>query len=513
MNTIFLYSKPQILTYSLLGVRFMSKNSFIKNTLILIISNFVIKILGLFNRVLLTRLLGNEGISLYIICIPTIILFISFSGFSLNTAVSKVVATNNVTRKYSDKQILKKSLFIATFVSIIGMIILLLIIHPLSTKWLKQPNAYYPLLTTIIFMPLVAYNNCLRGYYNGLKKINISAYAGVIEQTSRIISSVIFLYIFSSKGIVVAVTMTMLAMSIGELIALIFTLALLSKSKLHNYRSQANPQEEILKIAIPATSSKMVGSLTYFFEPILYTLALTLIGFNNQEISFRYSEVSAYAESLLTMFSFISVSIAVAIIPHISEAFVLNDQRKIQLYIKKTLLASAIPGILFTILLFFYSSEYMHLFYKTDIGSRYVKQFAFIFIASYIINPLVAIMNSIGRAKETFIVSTICNILKLAMIFGLAFIERINYYSLMLASAISLFIVTLIIYMRLKNLFLFSFNFPEKVNVIILIILSMITIIFFKNIIHLNFLIVSGLVAILFLFSLFFLRIFHLDNK
>lgn len=491
----------------------MSKKSFIKNTLILIISNFVIKILGLFNRVLLTRLLGNEGISLYIICFPTIILFISFSGFSLNTAVSKVVATNNVTRKYSDRQILTKSIYIATLVSIIGVIILLAIIHPLSTKWLKQPQTYYPLLTTIIFMPLVAYNNCLRGYYNGLKKINISAYAGVIEQIFRILSSVIFLYIFSSKGIVVAVTMTMLAMSIGEFISLIFAVYLLTKLKINRFQSKLNPQTEILRIAIPTTSSKMVGSLTYFFEPILYTLALTLIGFTNQEISYRYSEVSAYAESLLTMFSFISISIAVAIIPHISESFVLNDQRKIQMYIKKTLLASAIPGILFTILLFFYSSEFMYLFYKTNIGSMYVKQFAFIFLASYIINPLVAIMNSIGRAKETFLISSICNILKLVLIFGLAFIERINYYSLMLASAISLVMVTLIIYMRLKNLFYYNFTLQEKANLVILVILSMITIFFFKNIIHLNFLIVSGLVTVLFFLSLFILRIFHFDNK
>lgn len=491
----------------------MSKKTFIKNTLILIISNFIIKILGLFNRVILTRLLGSEGISLYIICIPTIILFISFSGFSLNTAVTKVVAANQVTKRYSEKKILMSALFIATFVSLLGIIILLLIINPLSTKWLKQPNSYYPLLTTIIFMPLVAYNNCLRGYFNGLKKINISAYAGVIEQVSRIIASVIFLYIFSPKGIVIAVTMTMIAMSIGEIIALIFTTTLLIKYKINNLRQSNNPQDEILRIAIPSTSSKMVGSVSYFFEPILYTLALTMIGYSTKDISYRYSEFSAYAESLLTMFSFISVSIAIAIIPHISEAFVLKDYKKIQNYIKKTLLASLLPGILFTILLFFYSSEYMYLFYKTDIGSTYVKQFAIIYIVSYVINPLVAIMNSIGRAKETFVISTICNILKLAMIFGLAFVKDINYYSLMIASSISLLIVTLIIYLRLKKLFLFKFTSDEKTNVIIIIILSLVLVMLLKNIFHFNFLIVSFGVGLIFIFSLYFLRIFHLDNK
>ena len=87
----------------------MSRNSFFKNTFILIISNFIIKILGLLNRVLLTRLLGHEGISLYILCLPTIILFISLCGFSLNTAVAKVVAMNNVSKKYTNKQILHQA--------------------------------------------------------------------------------------------------------------------------------------------------------------------------------------------------------------------------------------------------------------------------------------------------------------------------------------------------------------------------------------------------------------------
>ncbi|HPT89797.1 MAG TPA: oligosaccharide flippase family protein, partial [Bacilli bacterium] len=74
----------------------MSRNLFIKNTFILIISSLIIKVLGLLNRILLTRLLGHEGISLYILSLPTIILFISLCGFSLNTAVSKIVAMNTV---------------------------------------------------------------------------------------------------------------------------------------------------------------------------------------------------------------------------------------------------------------------------------------------------------------------------------------------------------------------------------------------------------------------------------
>ena len=63
------------------------KNKILKNTLILLITNLIIRALGLFNRVILTRFLGEQGISLYTLILPTIMLFLSISCFSLNTSI------------------------------------------------------------------------------------------------------------------------------------------------------------------------------------------------------------------------------------------------------------------------------------------------------------------------------------------------------------------------------------------------------------------------------------------
>lgn len=70
----------------------------IKNTLVLIATSLIIRVLSLANRIILTRLLGNEGISLYVIILPSLMLFMSIAGFSLNTALSKVIAENAVSK-------------------------------------------------------------------------------------------------------------------------------------------------------------------------------------------------------------------------------------------------------------------------------------------------------------------------------------------------------------------------------------------------------------------------------
>ena len=53
------------------------KTSFFFNTLIILITGFVIKALGLINRIFITRILGSSGMTLYIMSFPTIMLFIN----------------------------------------------------------------------------------------------------------------------------------------------------------------------------------------------------------------------------------------------------------------------------------------------------------------------------------------------------------------------------------------------------------------------------------------------------
>ncbi|HQA20053.1 MAG TPA: polysaccharide biosynthesis C-terminal domain-containing protein, partial [Bacilli bacterium] len=151
--------------------------------------------------------------------------------------------------------------------------------------------------------------------------------------------------------------------------------------------------------------------------------------------------------------------------------------------------------------------------YKTDLGVQYVKQFAILFLASYVISPLVSIMNTLGYSKETFTWSTCFNILKLILIFSLVFIPQINYYSLIIATSITLILYTLVIYFRIKNIVYFKFTFSEKVNVLLLAVLSFFIVLFLRNVVKLHYLLVSIIALLIFVGSFILLKIFHLDHK
>lgn len=483
------------------------KNPLIRNTIILIICSLIVKGLGLFNRIVLTRLLGNEGISIYILSLPSIMLFMSIAGFSLNIALSKIVSENTITKKYSNKTIILKSSIIGLFTSFFSIIILLIIIKPLSYNWLKQKDTFYPILSTIIFLPIIVFNNILRGYYNGINKINISAYANVIEQISRIIFSTFILILFSNNGLIFSVTMAIISMGLGELISLIYELLMLKKN-IYHIKGKLSPTKKIISIAFPTTITRLISNLTFFLEPIIYTLALSLINYSNKEIMYKYSEINAYAIPLITMFSFISTSIATCIIPNISKYYVKNDFKNAELLIKKALLYSLIPGIIISCLLFFYNDEYMFLIYKTNIGSNYVKIFIFPFLLFYLEPPIISILQAIGKSKQLLIFSIFFNIIKLLLIFVLAFLPQISYNSLILAMVINSLIVTLTLLFYLKNIVNFQFNKTIIFNIIILLFSTIFTIYFLKTYIN-NFLLASILSSLLFILYIKILKLIN----
>ena len=75
------------------------KEKFIKSTIILLIGGFLTKLLGMLIKIIMSRLIGTEGLGLYMLILPTFSLFIGLSQFGLPTALSKLVSEdtkNNV---------------------------------------------------------------------------------------------------------------------------------------------------------------------------------------------------------------------------------------------------------------------------------------------------------------------------------------------------------------------------------------------------------------------------------
>lgn len=485
------------------------KNTFFINTLIILITGFIIKFLGLINRIFITRILGTEGMSLYILSFPTIMLFISISGLSLNISVSKLVSENIITKKLSPKLILISSIKLSLVISLITIIIFLCLLNPLTTYGLKNQDLTFPLLSTIFLIPLVGISDTLRGYFNGLKDMKNSSISSLLEQIFRILSSILLLYIFIPYGVKTATFFCLISLSIGEIASILFCLIKIKKTKVIHYENTSNELKEILQISIPSTMSKLVGNFTFFLEPIFYLWILTKLHYPTATIQAEYTIVNAYTISLLTLGSFVSTALATTALPSISEHYALKDYQKVNYYIKKTIIFSLIPGIFISIILYFYPHDIMNFIYNTTNGTTEIKKYVIFFIPYYIQAPIAAIYQAIGKSKQLSIFSSLFNILRLLLILLLSTFSKISYDSLIISTFITLDLFVCILFFKIKKLTSFKISFNQSISIFLLTLLSIFTTIIFKHF-NINFIISILILFIIYIFIAYKLKLINI---
>ena len=419
-------------------------NVILKNSFILIIASIIIKIISLLNRVYLTRLLGNFGIAIYTLILPTIMLFISIGGFSLNNTVTKIVSENN---QYSDDMVLRTSRLMAYFSSLITIIIFIFSVKFISYNLLKQPQALGALLYTIIFIPITALNNVYRGFVSGKNKMQSVAIANVLEQISRFFITLILLYAFSSLGVFFSVKLTIIAMCFGELISLLF---IIKKAKAYKETNQTNINnnqlfKKIFSLSISTTLTHLLSNITFFLEPIIYTFALSKININNEEILLSYSEMNSFVLPTLTLLSFITFQFSQALLPVFSKNNKNNDTNANQNIMNKAL-GTMIPISIFIMMFYlFYSEETLLFLYDTNIGSNKIKLLAPFFIVSYLTPIFISYLQATNSYNFILKSSLFISVTRLLIILILGLNSSLYVYALDI-SIIFTMIITLILY-------------------------------------------------------------------
>ena len=98
----------------------MKKNNFISATLVLTVGGVLAKLFSAIYRILLTRILGGEGIGLYQLIFPIYSLCVVLATAGLPMAISKVVAKS----KDKEKSVLKKCFMFTGIIAVVLSLIL-----------------------------------------------------------------------------------------------------------------------------------------------------------------------------------------------------------------------------------------------------------------------------------------------------------------------------------------------------------------------------------------------------
>lgn len=442
----------------------MSK--FLKGTFILLIAGLITRVLGFIYRIVLARSIGEEGVGLYMMAYPTFILVVTITQLGLPVAISKNIAEAEARGNYAEiKKILVVSLATTIGLSIIITPALIFLAPILSTILFTDHRTFYPLIAIAPAVPIIAISAVLRGYFQGRQNMRPSAISQILEQFVRITLIATATKTFLPYGVEYAAAAAMAASVLGELLSLVYLLTTFKLKKRFRLRKDffqfvhkgKRTFKELMEIALPTMGSRMIGSVSWFFEPIVVAHSLALAGVAAVSATKQYGSLTGYAMPLLMLPSFVTFSLATSLVPAISEANSKNNHKLIEYRLQQALRLTFLTGGLAVIILYVLADPLMELMYGSTKGSYFIRLMAPCFLFYYYQGPLQAVLQALNLARAAMINSLIGAVVKTAVIFLLASQASFGITGAALGIIVGFVIVTILHFATVLKKIAFSF--------------------------------------------------------
>lgn len=167
------------------------RKSFITQGSILAISSLVVRIIGMFYRIPMTRIIGEEGMGYYSVAFELYNLALVLSSFSIPLAVSKLVSARDSRYAYrSSRRVFHVALLVAFCVGLTAALLVYFFADQLAAA-VQLPAAAMPLRVLAPTIFVVALMGVLRGFFQGKNTMLPTAYSQVFEQVVNAVVSIV----------------------------------------------------------------------------------------------------------------------------------------------------------------------------------------------------------------------------------------------------------------------------------------------------------------------------------
>ena len=427
-------------------------NKFLISTLILIISGMSTKVLGLIIKIIFTRIVGTKAISLYTLVMPTYSLFLTITSFAMPTTIAKIISEKE------DSKVISTASIIIILINLL-IILLLHIFSPfIATSLLKEPKCYRLLIAMSYTFPFASLACILKGYFYGKQKMLPHALSNTAEQVVRLILVLTVIPLLAQKSYVHAACGLIFTSFFTELTSIIVFLICMNKKDLININKisfNKMDAHDIYELSMPTVTSRIVGNICYFLEPIILTNTLLYVGYTPEYILLEYGSYNAFAISTLTIPSFFIAALTMALIPEVSKYLSKKNYSLVKKRLKQAFIFAFLIGFTFTSFIYFFRYPLLKFLYNTTSGAGYIKYLSFFFILFYFEAVFSSFMQAINKNNITLKITIISSIIKLLSIILFSFL-KIGVYCLLVSEILNIIIVVFLnfLYTRryLKNL-------------------------------------------------------------
>ena len=387
-------------------------STFLRGSILLMLAIFLSKFLGFIYRMQFVRLTGEEAVGIYMTAYPAFIFFLSVIQLGIPIAMAKIIAELRTKNAISGYFSVMRSSVIVTVISILIFTPFFLFVTPfISENLLKNDAITMTLYVSIAIVPIAAASGILKGFFQGIARLEETAVSQLMEQIIRIllISFLLPILLTSSspkEAAAYAMTMSLLA-ELASLLYLRWKYMKWKKKQAVKEKANYYPLSPLFSIALPSSGSRLFGSFTWFLEPIIFIKALAITGITSIAATTLYGVISGVLIPLLLFPSFIPFALSIVLIPAVSDAFARRNNTLLKERIHLSLKFSTLTGCYAATLFYLHGGELVSALFHVEDATVYMKILSPIFFFYYIQSPLFSILQALNNSKAAFLNSLI----------------------------------------------------------------------------------------------------------
>lgn len=406
-------------------MQYTKRHPLIMGTIILTITGLISRIIGFFYRIYLSRLFGEEGMGIYQLISPVLSLSFSLTAAGYQTAISKFVAAQTAKEKRTSYQPVIVGLSISLPLSLLCNVIVFCGADFIAANLLLEERTASLLRILSFSIPLSAVHSCINGYFYGLKKAAIPATAQLAEQLVRVgCVYIVSSYAISRQG-TPNINVAVLGLTVGELFSMLITIVAIyiCYAKDHTARTKSDSQNllpvygSILGMALPLTANRIVLNLLQSVESVSIPARLRMFGYDTTTALSVYGVLTGMAMPMIFFPNALTGSVAVLLLPIISENYALGDMKAVRHATLRTVKYCLLLGFFCMGIFVLLGNWAGTTLFDSPLAGHFITTLGFICPFIYLDTTLSSILQGLGMAGKIFIMNVICLLLRLIFVF------------------------------------------------------------------------------------------------
>ena len=403
-------------------------NPVIKGTLILTVTGLATRLIGFYNRIFLSNLIGAKELGIYQLIFPLYMVAFSLTTMGNELALTKLVSEyagrNDIA---SAKSFFKTCFLINLSLGLLTGLIFFFNADYLSLRILNASSCGDAIRIIAFAIPFMAMKGAIHGYFLGLEKSEIHGISDLSEQTSKVLGLYLLSTFFiAKKGY--SASFAVIGIVIGEIVSFIYSLIMLQKefyfSKSANnqkhYSTLPIKKDKILRLflknSIPLTTNRFTLTLLQSAEAILIPTFLMKY-YNSSSVSLAiYGTFTGMAFPFIMFPATLTNSLSTMLLPAVSYAHSEAKDNYLHRLVNRSIRFCFLIGLISGIVFFFFGSTIGMIFFNNKEAGIFLYQLSFLCPLIYLATTLASILNGLGFATHNLMLTVISTGIRLVSI-------------------------------------------------------------------------------------------------